>query len=46
MAHGVAGQRPARPVSRGRRIAGNVLTALLVLAALVLLLRRFGLLRR
>jgi hypothetical protein len=46
VAHGITGQRPARPVSRARRIGGNVVTALLVLVALALLLRRFGLLRR
>jgi hypothetical protein len=46
VARGVAGQGPARPTSRARRVLGNVVTVALVLLALGLLLRRFGLLHR
>ncbi len=42
MAHGVVGKGPARPQSRARRVMGNVLTVLLLLVAVALLLRRFG----
>jgi hypothetical protein len=41
----MAGKGPARPVSRGRRVMGNVLTVVLLLAAVALFLRRFGVLR-
>jgi hypothetical protein len=46
VAHGMAGKGPARPVSRGRRLLSNVVTVGLLLAAVVLLLRRFGVLHR
>lgn len=46
VAHSVTGQKPARPTSRGRRLAGNVLTLVFVAVAVWLLLRRFGLLHR
>lgn len=42
----MAGKGPARPVSRGRRLLSNVVTVALLLAAVVLLLRRFGVLHR
>ncbi|HVY38023.1 MAG TPA: hypothetical protein VHM31_08810 [Polyangia bacterium] len=42
VAHGVVGKGPARPQSRARRVMGNVLTVLLLLVAVALLLRRFG----
>jgi hypothetical protein len=46
VAHGVAGKGPAKPVSRGRRLFGNVVTVILLAAAVALFLRRFGLLHR
>ncbi len=46
VAHGIAGKVPARPVSRTRRVLGNVVTVVLLLVAAWLLLRRFGLLHR
>jgi hypothetical protein len=42
VAHGVVGKGPARPVSRTRRVLGNLLTVVLLVAAVALLLRRFG----
>jgi hypothetical protein len=46
VAQGVTGSGPARPTSRGRRLASNVITVVLLLVALGLLLWRFGLLHR
>jgi hypothetical protein len=46
VAQGVAGKGPARPVSRGRRVMSNVVTVGLLVLAVVLLLRRFGVLGR
>ncbi|HSS37454.1 MAG TPA: hypothetical protein VLT58_01675 [Polyangia bacterium] len=46
VAHGVVGKGPERPVSRGRRFMGNLLTVLLLVVAVALLLRRFGVHRR
>ncbi|HXJ19271.1 MAG TPA: hypothetical protein VMT03_03490 [Polyangia bacterium] len=46
VAHGMAGKGPAKPVSRGRRVMGNVLTVVLLVAAVALFLRRFGAFRR
>jgi len=46
VAQGMAGKGPAKPVSRGRRLLGNVLTVVLLLAAVALFLRRFGVLHR
>jgi hypothetical protein len=46
VAHGMAGKGPARPTSRGRRLLGNAFTVALLLVAVALLLRRFGLLHR
>lgn len=45
MARGVTGQEPAQPASRPRRLLGNLLTVALILVALALLLRRFGVIR-
>jgi hypothetical protein len=45
MAHGVAGKGADGPTSRGRRVMSNVVTAVLLLAAVGLLLRRFGVLQ-
>jgi len=42
--HGVTGTGPARPSSPARRWVGNVVTVALLLAAVLLLLRRFGVL--
>jgi hypothetical protein len=42
VARGAAGADKGRPTSRGRRLAGNVITVLLLVAAVALLLRRFG----
>jgi hypothetical protein len=44
VARGVTGTGPARPSSRSRRVVSNVITAVLLLLALGLLLRRFGVL--
>jgi hypothetical protein len=40
------GTGPARATSRARRVTGNVITALLLVVAVVLLLRRFGIFHR
>ena len=40
------GTGPARPTSRARRVTSNVITVLLLLVAVGLLLRRFGVLHR
>jgi hypothetical protein len=40
------GTGPARPTSWARRVTGNVITVLLLLVAVGLLLRRFGVLHR
>ncbi|HLK89169.1 MAG TPA: hypothetical protein VKZ18_04690 [Polyangia bacterium] len=45
-ARSVTGTGPARPASRGRSVVSNVLTVLLLLVAVALLLRRFGVLHR
>jgi len=44
VAQGVAGKGGDQPTSRGRRVMSNVLTAVLLLLAVGLLLRRFGVL--
>ena len=44
MARGVAGKGADRPTSGGRRALSNVFTAVLLLLAVGLLLRRFGVL--
>jgi hypothetical protein len=44
VAHGVAGKGADRPTSRGRRVMSNVVTAVLLLLAVGLFLRRFGVL--
>jgi hypothetical protein len=46
VAHGATGTGPARPISRARRLTSNVMTVLLLLIAVSLLLRRFGVLHR
>jgi hypothetical protein len=43
---GATGTGPARPTSWARRVTGNVITVLLLLVAVGLLLRRFGVLHR
>jgi hypothetical protein len=45
LAHGVSGTGGARPSSRARRVTSNVITVGLLLVAVWLLLRRFGVLR-
>jgi hypothetical protein len=45
VAQGVAGKGPARPVSRTRRVLSNLVTLALLVVAVALLLRRFGVLR-
>ncbi|HVV52526.1 MAG TPA: hypothetical protein VHO06_22860 [Polyangia bacterium] len=44
VAQGVTGTKPARSGARGGRLAGNLLTAVLLVVAVGLLLRRFGVL--
>ena len=46
VARSVTKNAPARPASRTRRVLGNVVTVVLLLIAVGLLLRRFGLLHR
>jgi hypothetical protein len=46
VARGVTGTGPAQPTSRARRLAGNVITVVLLLVAVGLLLWRFGVLHR
>ena len=46
VARGVTGTGPARPKSRVHRVTSTLLTVLLLLIAVGLLLRRFGLLHR
>jgi hypothetical protein len=45
VAHGVTGTGGARPTSRARSVTSNVITVLLLLIAVALLLRRFGVFR-
>jgi hypothetical protein len=42
VARGVTGSGPARPTSRARRLASNLITVLLLAVVVGLLLRRFG----
>lgn len=46
VARGVTGTGPARPTSPGRRVLSNLVTVVLLLVAVGLLLRRFGVLHR
>ena len=46
VAQGVTGTGGTRPTSRARRVTSNVITALLLIIAAALVLRRFGVLHR
>jgi len=45
VAHSVTGTGKQAPTSRGRRLLGNVITAVLLVVAAALVLRRFGVFR-